>query len=222
MWGFYNLHILHFFYIVILSFLVNSLSIICCLGTITRDSMTSCWSGIDCKFQIVLFSYAFLFQSDSNVHLFLKFLQFFSSNSRLNLIHFSLIFFSLFFSHSLFQQAINHSLLPWRSRVSSTSLASNLNIFASNFWFSMLLIQCVEQWRCGSSRLLWVIDACLLSFLWSRIILILFYGWEIQFGYDEYRDSWRCGVFGRWIVVLPEVSPFALKLNLRFSEELFD
>ena len=200
-WGFCNLHILHFFYIVLLSFLVDSLCIICCLGTITRDSMTSYRFGIVCKFQAVLFSYVFRLQFDSNVHLTLKFLQFFSQNSRLNCIHLSLIFFTFFFSDSLFQQVINHSLLPWRSRVSSTSLASNLNLFTSNFWFSMFLIQWIEQWRCGSSRLLWVIDACLLSFLWSRIILILFCGWEIQFGYDEYGDSWWCGVFGRRIVI---------------------
>ena len=201
-WGFCNLHILHFLYIVLLSFLVDSVSIICCLGTITRDSMTSYRFGIVCKFQAVLFSYVFRLQFDSDVHLSLKFLQFFSSNYRLNLTHLSLIFFSLFFffSDSLFQQVINHSLLPWRSRVSSTSSISNLNIFASNFWFSMLLIQCVEQWYCGSSRSLWVIDACLLSFLWSKIILILFCGWEIQFGYGEYGDSWWCGVFGRRIV----------------------
>ena len=73
-WGFCNLHILHFFYTVLLSFLVDSLSIICCLGTITRDFMTPCWYGIDCKFQTVLLSYVFRLQSDSDVHLSLKFL----------------------------------------------------------------------------------------------------------------------------------------------------
>ena len=72
-WGFCNLHVLHFFYTTLLSFLPNSLSIICCLGTIIRDSMTSYWSGIDCKFQTVLFSYVFRFKFDDGLEFKLTF-----------------------------------------------------------------------------------------------------------------------------------------------------
>ena len=96
-WGFCNLHILHFFYTVLLSFLADSRSIICCLGTITRYSMTPCRFGNDCKFQTLLFSYVSRLQSDSDVHLSQIFANFFSTNSQLNLIHLSLFLFSLFF-----------------------------------------------------------------------------------------------------------------------------
>ena len=66
-WGFCNLHVFHFFYTALFSFLADFLSIICCLGMIARDYMSSYWSWIDCKFQTILFSDVFRFKSDDEL-----------------------------------------------------------------------------------------------------------------------------------------------------------
>ena len=60
-------------YIALLSFLTNSLSIIYCLGVITRYYMLSFLSWIDYKLHTVLFSYFFQFKSNDEFEFGLTF-----------------------------------------------------------------------------------------------------------------------------------------------------
>ena len=139
----------------------------------------------------------FRLQSDSGVHLslsnFCKFFAEFPIKSHPSfsyfLFTFSSFFFFFFFSDSLFQkgQSIHcfHEdlgFLPLR-QLQIWTFPPRISDFRCS-WFNALSNGVVVHLGCFG----WSMLVCC-PFLWSRIILILFCGWEIQFGYDEYGDS---------------------------------